>query len=518
MKKASLQILAVLAALTLVCSLGLAAQNEPFLQGFQVSDGHLRIFSALGEGDYQVTLDGQPLSVETVSAAESAVPVMVYCLADVSGSMNNAQMEQVRETLATISASLGDGDGMIISSLGNSAVSSGLLSTAKEREEAITALIQGNEDTNLYAGIVESLRQLQANAAFPPRKCLIVLSDGMDCQDTGYTEQEVLTAIQTADLPVYTIATLRQNPGEAQKEAAKHLGSFARTSAGGLHCAPVLEQLSASEAGKQIWDSLSGGTMLDADLQGLDFGTDKSELLLRVTWRSGDMQLEDTRILYTEDLPFLETKPETESLKETESSTEAESLTAEETEPVPGPHFDFSFPWLIVALAVVAAAAGGIAVVLLHRRKKVARKACENDAAQESIPETAPATRPDFRTEPILPGAPEPSCTVVLTSLGQGKIVCRIPLPDRRPITLGRDPSRSVVLDPSDTRLSGSHCQLLREGKKFFVMDSNSTNGSFLNGVPIKGKGWMPVSEGETLRVGSYEYRLQFRFDDESTG
>jgi len=75
--------------------------------------------------------------------------------------------------------------------------------------------------------------------------------------------------------------------------------------------------------------------------------------------------------------------------------------------------------------------------------------------------------------------------------------------------TVGRDQRASTVLG-GDVKLSGIHCELLWNGKNLFVQDLNSTNGTFINGVPIKGKSWMPLEDGATVRIGAYEYRAKY--------
>lgn len=502
MKKKLAAFLTAILLLSPVLSAAQPAGSGQFLQSYQIQDGHLQILCTdLPEGEIQLTLDGQSLPVEVSTVAKAQLPVTVYCLVDVSGSMNDAQMDQVRQALQAVSSSMRAGDNMVIGALGNSTISSGILTTEEERGEAIEGLAQGTEDTNLYAGIVESIQALQTDPAFHRKQCLVILSDGEDCQDTGYTQQEAVSAIQTSDIPVYTIATLRQNPSQAQKEDAKVLGSFARYSTGGLHSAPVVDGTTAEEAGQAIWSSMSGGTVLDADLNGLEIDRSKNEVLLRVTYG----QVEDTLTLYTQDLP--QPVPE-------DPGPEPDDPGPDDPEPEPEPGSEQS--WLpIVLIAAAAVIAVGIGAFFLVRKKK--------RAAQPPLPEPEP--EPEPAAEPEEAAAPPPAaearrpaapagCTVILTPLGHGDVPRLVPLPDQKPVVLGRDSTRAdVVLDSRDSRLSGAHCQLMRDGKKLYASDLGSTNGSFINGVPIQGKRWMPLSEGDTLRAGSNEYRVRLQFD-----
>jgi hypothetical protein len=70
-------------------------------------------------------------------------------------------------------------------------------------------------------------------------------------------------------------------------------------------------------------------------------------------------------------------------------------------------------------------------------------------------------------------------------------------------ITLGRRPHNDVVID--NLAVSGEHAVLLREGEGYVVQDLGSTNGSYINGKPIKRAGF---AEGDSLDIGKYTLRL----------
>ena len=51
-------------------------------------------------------------------------------------------------------------------------------------------------------------------------------------------------------------------------------------------------------------------------------------------------------------------------------------------------------------------------------------------------------------------------------------------------ITIGREPSNSICI--ADLLLSRQHCRITREGDVFNLYDLGSSNGTFVNGVPVK--------------------------------
>ena len=102
------------------------------------------------------------------------------------------------------------------------------------------------------------------------------------------------------------------------------------------------------------------------------------------------------------------------------------------------------------------------------------------------------------------------SRTVVFTAVGHEKLSFTLVMEENRELTLGRDDRADLILNPKDKKLSGVHCVVLCDGDALHVKDAGSTNGTFVNGVPLQGGSSFRMSDGDTLRVGDYEYRIRF--------
>lgn len=70
--------------------------------------------------------------------------------------------------------------------------------------------------------------------------------------------------------------------------------------------------------------------------------------------------------------------------------------------------------------------------------------------------------------------------------------------------TLGRDVNNAIVLD--DPFASAEHAVLTFRGRSWFVEDLASTNGTFVNGVPVEGLA--PLGFGDEIQVGEIRFRL----------
>lgn len=70
--------------------------------------------------------------------------------------------------------------------------------------------------------------------------------------------------------------------------------------------------------------------------------------------------------------------------------------------------------------------------------------------------------------------------------------------------TVGRmEDNAFQVAEPS---VSSHHCEIILHGQEVTVRDLNSTNGTFINGQPVK-EG--TVKPGQVLRLGAVELRLE---------
>jgi hypothetical protein len=73
--------------------------------------------------------------------------------------------------------------------------------------------------------------------------------------------------------------------------------------------------------------------------------------------------------------------------------------------------------------------------------------------------------------------------------------------------TFGRKPTNDIVID--HPTVSGFHGKIKKEGEHFFVEDLNSTNGTYLNGQPVKS-----AAVKNRDKIGAAGHILEFVTDD----
>src|SRR5689334_7242425 len=90
---------------------------------------------------------------------------------------------------------------------------------------------------------------------------------------------------------------------------------------------------------------------------------------------------------------------------------------------------------------------------------------------------------------------------VVAQGVHQGKV---IPIPISQ-FLIGREDG--CQLRPSSPAISKKHCGILVKGRKVFVTDFGSTNGTFVNDTQVQGE--VEAKDGDKIRVGPLEFVLK---------
>lgn len=522
-----------------------AETSSDYLQSYEAEEDCLKLYLDRlddellpAKTDFTVTIGGIAVPVTDISDSQK-IPVTYYCLVDVSGSIRAAQLAQEKEALQAICQGMTEGDSMVIGTLGNDVETTEPLTDKTEILEAIEAMETGREDTNLYAAIVNSLRVLENSAAPNRKKCLVILSDGADYQKTGYTKEEAAEAVKNASVPVYTLAALPSGASDEQLGYAKELGSFARMSAGGEDFMPSEDGTDGAYVGEAIVTDMHQGVILTLDCSGLrELAGQRDELLLRIAWQALDGSVwENTCYVYAEDLIFTEPESETETEAGEADSTAAPAETETGTEAISD---GGSGKGALLA-------AGGAAVFLLillaavigtRKRKNsvspgraAGEQKADGEVGQHQADGEAGLDRTDGtagqdRTDPGRAGTsgealcadcyvekPEPEAAapvhrIGMAAIGYESVRFSLEVEEDRIYTLGRSEKADRILNPADRKLSAIHCRIRWRNGALDVWDADSTNGTYVNGVPVRSLGMATVENDQTLRLGSYEYRV----------
>lgn len=537
-KKGGLAVLALLGVILLWSGNRQSVSAESALQigidQYEVTeDGKILIYVNQNEEDRfkplvtesSLLIGKNSLQAEEITyLSEMNEPITYLCLVDISGSMTEEGIMQTKEVLEQFVEDKGSQDNFCITTMGNDVKSSGFLTEQTALAEAIGSIERiGSEDTNLYYSITEALKVLKTDKAVNKKRCLMIFSDGEDDQKKGITRKEAEDAVKDSHIPVFTVMISGKNLKDAE-ESVKILGSFARNSAGGEHYAPPLEDGYAYE---DICGSVNKRLRTSMVVRGSleevkEVGDDT--VYIGVTLSDGTEEATDGITV-----PAGTILEAIEAIEEAQEAVEVpETVTDEEQEQEPEPS---RLNKQIVIGIVFAALILLIALILFLKRKEAEQENFyeeEPDGEEEgksdgqrltgqasayssgttvamgsSVPAETKEAEEAGRREPSGRRGKE-KIQVTLFQVGPGKTEShKLLIKDE--VTIGRNKTCQLSLN-NDTALSGRHCSILYKEGAVYVRDEESTNGTFVNGVPIVGE--YKVEMDDILLIGSFEYRI----------
>lgn len=482
MKK--VQLLSSLLILTLCLSLS-AAAVDPLalhLEGYTVSDNAIELMGSTNLGslpalnEISLTVGNTALPVTNVQKfGELGEGVSAVFIADVSGSISDKKLQGIKDTLNAFTDGMTDADNACVITVGNDAYAQPFESDKSKLSDQIAAIKGMSEDTNLYSSIVKSLDTLLTDPSVKMKKCVVILSDGEDFGVKGITKDEVTAKIEKSRIPIYTIAMLDAKPAKRYIDSAKLLGSFARLSPGGTDYTHALTADSSAQIASDIRSSLSDSFVLTADLTG--FQPNGNENFLQATLNVSGRG----------------------------KATDGYSVPSGGLAPtVPEPEKSSPLPLYIgIAAGVLILAAVLLVVIRKRKRKEMPTEDSAEEKAGEPIPFTVSIAPEREASQPAaLPGIKLKLTKVGLTE--EQVFFSEI----RGELIIGRDPAKAKLTFPEDKLLSGRHCAVKDVDGELILEDLSSTNGTYVNGVPIKAP--YRLVNDDVLLLGSMELRVNW--------
>lgn len=421
--------------------------------------------------------------------------VSIILMADVSGSISTTKLQSIKDTLNNIADMMSELDNVSVLTVGNEAYTQPFVSDKQKIKEQIEAINRKPENTNLYQSIVKALDILSTGSNSNPKKCMVILSDGEDYGIKGITREEVDKRIEKLHIPIYTVAMLDAKPSEKYVQTAKILGSFARLSPGGIDYVHGLTKDSSSQIAAGIKSAIDKSLILSADLSG--FKSEGNEMYMK-------LELSVASQGKTSDGYSIATNGLTSS-----KPSDEESNSSDKQDGKPNGSSPLTL-WLIIGVVVIILAA--VIIIILKKRKKTA-------LLEEPEPEMAPA---GADTQPVndideynnftaakteQENIESPDITIHLTKVGLiEEEVYHSDIAGE--LVIGRDPSKSQLSFPMDDLLSSRHCVIQYTSGDLILQDLGSTNGTYVNGVPINGP--YKLENDDIILIGAMELRINW--------
>lgn len=451
-------------------------------------------------GTLTVSIDTQTLSNAKLSTLRNEkLPVTIYCLVDISTHMSNAQVQEQTDILNIISSRMGEGDTMVISTVGSKLIEGALLETLEARKTAISTLKRDGYMADMYTAIVTAMTTLEQKTSYNANRCLLILSDGL--LDSGSTtSQQALDAITATTIPVYALGITGGSDSSYSVKNANRMLDLAGASRNGLGLIPASEDMSAAAGAQALWEHIQESSVISINLAQVTASSNSA--VVRAQYQVGDTRLEDS---ITVDLTRVPTFANPAVPEETEATEETK-------EPEPEP----DDPNKILPLAI----GGGVAMVILiavliFLSKKREKPAVEMDDMSSATPvmedilstgdleDSGVQVQPCAKTAPVQDGV-----TIRLAMVGNENVFVTFGLQPHAQQVLGRDNRADIILNAEDYQLSGRHCLLEWDGSYLYIQDLGSTNGTVMDGMSLKRDSWSRLNNGATLHMGSFDYQV----------
>lgn len=204
-----------------------------------VLDRNQRLVTGLPQQAFQVLQDGKPQRLTGFSNHD--IPVSMGLVVDSSASMTDKRASVNAATLALIRASNPEDEMFLIDFKDTVELAQDYTSDVAVLERALSGVQMWGGTAFLDAThrAVNHLRK-----ATKGKKVLLVITDGEDDSSSIELEQ-LLAVLQKAEVTVYSIGILSQEPTDRRKNAQKALQAIAKVSGGASFFPQSLEQVQA---------------------------------------------------------------------------------------------------------------------------------------------------------------------------------------------------------------------------------------------------------------------------------
>ena len=531
MKRVSALLVCIVLALTLALPAGAAEQRSFLYPMMQVDDTVLSLVGApVGEGTVTVTVNGEAFSNFNVTTAlETGLPITYYCMVDQSSSFSNDQRDQQLRGLTTLSSTMRPQDSMILVTMGDKMTVGQPITGPEARQKAIEeACVYHSSSTALYDNIISAVKTAAEAQNNHSLNCVVLFTDGLDNPLREGSLEQAEQTVRDSGLSFNTISVMTPTTIQSVLTNARQMELFAEQSLGGIGSTPALDKkdspTNVEDAVADIMRQVLSSSVIQLDAALLPR---EGNLDVAVSWEWDGVQRTDHVDLDTGLLPALPepTEPET-TVPETTAMTVPETTLPAVTRPAAAQTASNTGNRLLLVAVlcfVVVAVLIAVTLVLLRRRREGEEELPEPEYMEDDsrfIPQSAPVM--DIKLDFSGLDAPAKKKEVPLPDLSQAVSTCRVRLvPEGNPqgavaftveanssVTLGRNGKADIILNETDTSLSGLHFELQWDSRVLHLRDRGSTNGTALNGVPLRPDSWTRVENKSVIQAGAASYTV----------
>ena len=444
--------------------------------------------------DFSVTLDQSAVKVESISSLKSSdVGTTWLFVVDVSVVRVDKAQAILTGLLLGDGSVLGTGDQAGIFATGKSEKDIQLTNNRQLLKSQIDGLKREPNSKQLFAQIAAALNFLNTGKEVRERKVLVVISNGVNENETGMSYDELTKRLENTKTTVYTFALLS---AERNAKKVERYNAFARSGLGGQ----FYEITQNAAADSKVQDLIRNENLFRC------LNTNPGEEGLKgktVTVSRADNSKVTDSIDLTDEEQALIGKAADAAIAALETPTPTPEPETESKPVVTEPPKDES-GLSPIQLGIIAAAAVLVVLIIVLISRKGKKKQVDDSPA----PASSPSLYDDMesKTEAAPPTPSASSLMVKLESVGLDEPKSySSPMVDE--LVIGRVPQKARLIVP-DPKVSGANSKLTYVNRVMYLEDLGSTNGTQLNGMKVTGK--VVVHQQDTIHIGQSNLRISW--------
>lgn len=514
------------------------------------------------ETEYEAYLGGEALTYDSTELfKDTGMGTDYYILLDISASIPDEKFRNLKNGISSFISSKGEDDRCILLTLGDAwAVALHGDETSEEAADVIGGLTNDNMETVLFQTIIQAAKMIdQAAQTEEKRRVIIAVTDGEDCVTGQATSAEALNTLKEKGIPLYAVAV------DVGKEAyINSFGEFARNTGGTLSIYSQGESLDTFREIRSVVQNSyvaafhsrtneAGNKREDLTVKFLKHQTTVTREVIPTRWKEdtsvpevlsaevlGDNEI---RIRFSEPVLGADNQGNYKIKRDGEAISIGSVFYSEETEPEAVLTFSeplytgdyeivFSditdhsmeknalsksyktelqgedpkdtrmsellqrFGWLAAAAALAAVVIFLAAAVFLYKKIK------KNKGVIYVEGKATLAANVDVKQHVSTKNLPRKAILMVVRDRGNGK--CKLDVTINGSTMVGRSSDCEVYFD--DPKMSRQHFVLETDGEHVYVMDLETKNGTFVNGIRLNQK--RKLSPDDEIEAGDVRLKV----------
>lgn len=453
--------------------------------------------------------------------SEGRVPLKTLILIDNSISIPEADRNTIKEILLEMIAGRSRGELFSVASFSESIdVKTDFTDDYTVLKNAIDELEYVDQETYLTDVLYELLHDNFNKDGEDAYIRILVISDGVDNKSIGYTADELSGLLKEQKIPIYCIGIT--NSSKSNDEQLKNMFAISRqTNADSFLLSEMDDAMAVLDVLALDRGIVCFTVQPDFSLQD---GSQKT-IALNIESASENISVMADQVRMPQ-----------KAVKEADATEHPEKETVEQhdrmnpsdfSEPMQPPPEDSmpkkSLPGnLLLALAIgIVVIIGGVLFILYFVRKKRRDSATQNAidpfatafANEQKLEKTVqmfeqtPLKRKNGST--LYMWEQENHYTLILTDAASPDKIFQKPIQDR--LVIGRSPDHADICIDYERTVSAQHCAIEQRNGRFFLIDLQSSNGTFLNGSRVLSE--EEIYSGCNLRMGRAEMIVEFSME-----